>query len=438
MGILSNVWNAAKGQLANVVEWATMDDETIFYKWSNSEIKKGSKLIIRPGQDAIFLFQGKIEGIFTEEGEYDIASDIIPFLSTLAGFKFGFDSGLRAEVLFVNTREFTVNWGTQNAINLPVAGLPGGMPIRAFGKFATRVDDYTVLIEKVAGAQGSYTIGDIRGRISAVNDQLLMKWIVKEGKDMFNLQASAYDISAGIKEDLSKELGKIGMTVTDYSIQSVSYPDSVREMQEKAAGNAMVGDLNAYTSIAFADGLQNGTGGGAGASMAQMQMGMMMGQQMVNNMQQQYGQNPYGQAPYGQAPYGQAPYGQAPYGQAPYGQAPYGQPVQPAAPVQAAAEAVKEAVAEAAAPIEEAVAEAAAPIAEAAAEAAAPIEEAVAEAAAPIQEAVEEAAAPAEEIVEEVKAAVLPGYTGPFNFCPNCGTKTEGANFCPNCGTKLR
>jgi membrane protease subunit (stomatin/prohibitin family) len=23
------------------------------------------------------------------------------------------------------------------------------------------------------------------------------------------------------------------------------------------------------------------------------------------------------------------------------------------------------------------------------------------------------------------------------NFCPNCGTKTNGANFCGNCGTKL-
>ena len=23
------------------------------------------------------------------------------------------------------------------------------------------------------------------------------------------------------------------------------------------------------------------------------------------------------------------------------------------------------------------------------------------------------------------------------NFCPDCGTKTNGANFCPNCGRKL-
>ena len=96
------------GQFANVVEWEEFRDDMIFWKWSNREIKKGSKLIIRPGQDAIFLNNGRIEGIFKDDGEYDIESQIIPFLSTLKGFKFGFNSGMRAEVLFVNTKEFQV------------------------------------------------------------------------------------------------------------------------------------------------------------------------------------------------------------------------------------------------------------------------------------------------------------------------------------------
>lgn len=57
MGFFSN-------QLSNIVEWEQFRDDMIFWKWDNKEIKKGSKLIIRPGQDAIFMFNGKIEGIF--------------------------------------------------------------------------------------------------------------------------------------------------------------------------------------------------------------------------------------------------------------------------------------------------------------------------------------------------------------------------------------
>jgi membrane protease subunit (stomatin/prohibitin family) len=334
MGLFDGIKEKVKGQLANVVEWPDMDDDAIFYKWNNSELKKGSRLIIRPAQDAIFLYQGKVEGIFTDEGEYDIESQIIPFLSTLKGWKFGFDTGLRAEVLFINTREFNMNWGTKNALNLPVQGLPGGMPIRAFGMFTAKVGQYDVLIEKVAGVQSSFTVDDVSQRVGAINDQLLMKWILREGKDMFNIQANAYDISQGILEDLNKELGKFGMEATSYQIQSVSYPDSVREMQEKAAGNSMIGDVNQYTQIAFADSLgkEGGNGGGNTASqMAQMQMGMMFGQQMANNMQQQYQQPQYGQQPmYGQAPQYQQPYGQAPqqpqYAQQPQQAAPQMQP----------------------------------------------------------------------------------------------------------------
>ena len=109
-----------KNQLANVVEWEEYRDDVIFYKWNNSEIKKGSRLIIRPGQDAIFLYNGVTEGVFEKEGNYDIESDIMPFLSTLKGFKFGFNSGIRAEVIFINTKEFTMKWGTkQLSIFLP-------------------------------------------------------------------------------------------------------------------------------------------------------------------------------------------------------------------------------------------------------------------------------------------------------------------------------
>ena len=68
-------------QLANVVEWEEYRDDVIFWKWTNREIKKGSRLIIRPGQDAIFMYNGVIEGIFKDEGSFDIESDIIPFLS---------------------------------------------------------------------------------------------------------------------------------------------------------------------------------------------------------------------------------------------------------------------------------------------------------------------------------------------------------------------
>ncbi len=294
-----------RGQLANVVEWEEYRDDVLFWKWKEDEIKKGSKLIIRQGQDAIFMFNGKVEGVFRDEGSYDIESQIIPFLSTLKGFKFGFNSGMRAEVLFINTKEIGMKWGTKNAINLPAAGLPGGLPIRAFGTYNCYVADALLLIEKIAGVKQMVTIAEVKDRVDSMLSQLLMKWISREGKDMFNLQANAYDISKGICEDLDMELQKIGIGITDFAISSVSYPEEIAKMQEKAAAQSMVGDMAKYQQMAMLDAMANGSKGGNGGSVAsdmvQLQMGMMMGQQVMGQMAQMQG----GYAPQG----GQAPAG---------------------------------------------------------------------------------------------------------------------------------
>jgi membrane protease subunit (stomatin/prohibitin family) len=290
-----------RNQFANVVEWEEFRDDMIFWKWHNREIKKGSKLIIRPGQDAIFVNNGKIEGIFEAEGEYNIDSDIIPFLSTLKGFKFGFNSGMRVEVLFVNTKEFTVRWGTQNPILIPTPRLPGGMPVRANGTFQFKVNDYVTLIDKIAGVRDSYLVEDVKIRITAVLDQLLMKWISREGKDMFNLQANAFEIARGIREDLDMQLIGDGLTVTGFHVMSFNYPKEVQEMINKTASHEMIGDLSKYQQVSMTEGISSGKvqGGGAAADMAGMMMGMNLANEMLKNMNQVQKGTGGGQTPQG-------------------------------------------------------------------------------------------------------------------------------------------
>ena len=282
MGFFSSL----TGQLANVVEWEEWNEDTIFWKWKNREIKKGSKLIIRPGQDAIFLYNGKIEGIFKEDGEYDIESQIIPFLSTLKGFKFGFNSGMRAEVLFVNTKEFMIKWGTRNPINIPTPALPGGMPIRANGTITFKVNDYITLIDKIAGTKDIYKVENVKERITSVLDQLLMKWITREGKDMFNLQANAFDIAKGIQQDLNGEVLNNGLAITGFNVMSFNYPEEVQKMLEKTASHSMIGNLNTYTQVSMVDNMASGKvqSSGTASDMTGMMMGMKMAEQMMNSM----------------------------------------------------------------------------------------------------------------------------------------------------------
>ena len=162
------------------------------------------------------------------------------------------------------------------------------MPIRAFGTFNCKVADHAVLIDKIAGIRQQFTIDDVKERVGSMLDQLLMKWIVKEGKDMFNLQANAFDIAGGICEDLDMEMQKIGIGITGFVISSVSYPEEIQKMAEKVASQSMIGDMGRYQQVAMTDAVAKGggTAGNMAGAMAGMSMGMAMGQQMVNQMQQ--------------------------------------------------------------------------------------------------------------------------------------------------------
>jgi membrane protease subunit (stomatin/prohibitin family) len=279
MGLFGN-------QFSDVVEWDEFREDMIFWKWQNDEIKKGSRLIIRPGQDAIFINNGKIEGIFEDDGDYDIESEIVPFLSTLKGFRFGFNSGMRVEVLFVNTKEFTVRWGTQNPINIPAPQLPGGMPIRANGTFQFKVNDFTALIDKIAGVRDSYLVDDVKIRSTAILDQLLMKWITKEGQDMFNLQANAHEIGKGIQDDLNMELMDDGMKITGFQVMSFNYPKEIQDMINKSASHGMVGDISRYQQISVADAMGKSSGSNAASDMAGMMMGMNIAKEMMENQKE--------------------------------------------------------------------------------------------------------------------------------------------------------
>ncbi len=278
-------------QLANVVEWNEMRDDVIFWKWRNKELKKGSRIIIRPGQDAILFQNGIIEGIFTDSGSYDVETQIIPFLSTLKGFKFGFNSGLRAEVLFVNVREFLINWGTKSPINIMSPILPGGMPLRMRGTFTVKIQDYIKVIDKIAGISDQYTVDDIKARIMAILDNLLMKWITREGKDMFQLMSYADVIGGGIMQDLDKNLFDIGFTATSFNITNINYPEEIQKRIEQAAAMGMVNDVDKLQRVSMADAMAQGKGTAGGAEMMSMMMMQQMQQQQMQMQQQQQHQS---------------------------------------------------------------------------------------------------------------------------------------------------
>src|SRR5689334_21701218 len=114
------IWDKIASQLIEIIEWTEDGSDTMLWRFPvrGNEIQNGAQLVVREGQAAIFVNEGKLADVFTP-GTYTLTTQNLPILATLKGWKYGFNSPFKAEVYFVATTTFTdLKWGTQNPIML--------------------------------------------------------------------------------------------------------------------------------------------------------------------------------------------------------------------------------------------------------------------------------------------------------------------------------
>ena len=182
--------------------------------------------------------------MFEQPGNYDIASEIVPFLSTLKGvFQLRGDSGLRAEVYFVNAKELLLPWGTRQRIMIPTPEVPSGIPVGCNGNMVIEFRDYLMFIEKVAGVRQTYALSDISERIMGEIGPIISEAIL-DGQHTIGvnalcaLQRNNRKVSRHIQEELDKELFDFGFGVKDVNIMAFNYPEEVQKMAEKMAAQS--------------------------------------------------------------------------------------------------------------------------------------------------------------------------------------------------------
>jgi len=146
------LWDKIKGEFIDIVEWLDDTQDTLVYRFERygNEIKYDAKLTVREGQSAVFVNEGQLADVFPP-GMYSLTTKNLPILSTLKGWKHGFESPFKAEVYFVSTRQFTdLKWGTKNPVMLRDPEF-GPVRIRAFGTYALRVSDPAKFLREVVG-----------------------------------------------------------------------------------------------------------------------------------------------------------------------------------------------------------------------------------------------------------------------------------------------
>lgn len=286
-----------KEQLRSVIEWADPDPEMLFVRWTESgaELKNASKLIIGPGQGGIFVYEGKVEATIVDEGVVELATDNIPFWTTITKFMQNFESEHKVGIYFFRTAH-VVNrrWGTPSPIkyNDPVYKFPVGLG--AFGNYSVRITEPTAFFRNVVTGVAEYPIMELQKLFLSRITQPMSDFLAKSAFSFAEIDAHREEIAAAVTDGVRSIFTDLGFELLDFRIEGTNFDEAtegriakISDMSSDAQAAAAAGiDYAQWQQLqAMRDMAKNEGMGGLGMQMGMgMGLGKMFGQQMGDSL----------------------------------------------------------------------------------------------------------------------------------------------------------
>jgi len=300
MGLLG--W--MKRQLIDIIECTDQGTALVWrFPHHDNEVKNGAKLIVRPGQVAVFVHEGELGDVFAP-GTYTLSTQNIPVLTSLKSWKYGFDSPFRSEVYFVSTTNALANkWGTMNPITLRDADF-GMVRLRAYGMYAVKVNPDPESVKKffvdIVGTDSYVSIDEIEGHLRGLLVSAFTNALGNAKVPALDLAGNYDKIAAVCREQMEPMFSQNGLILNQFVIQNISLPPEVEKAIDTRASMGALGNMAQYTQYQAANAMresaQHGGGGGMANMAVEMSTGMAMGQMMAAQMQG-FGQPMQQQAP---------------------------------------------------------------------------------------------------------------------------------------------
>ncbi|MER3417306.1 MAG: antifreeze protein [Gemmataceae bacterium] len=282
------LWDKIRGEFIDIIEWTEpSQNEILAYRFPryNNEIKMGAQLVVREGQVAVFVNEGQLADQFGP-GTYTLETRNLPVLSTLRGWKYGFNSPFKAEVYFISMRQWTdLKWGTQNPI-LTRDPEFGPVRIRAFGTYAMRVQDPATFLRQLVVTDPSFETFEITKHLRNIIVSRFADALAQMRMPILDLAGNYEHLGQRALERIRPDLEQMGLALTQFLVENISLPPEVEEVLDKRTRMGVLGDLQRYaqyqTAEAIGEAARNPSGlAGMGAGIG---AGAAIGQQMAAHL----------------------------------------------------------------------------------------------------------------------------------------------------------
>lgn len=276
MGLFSFI----KKNMLKVIEWKDDSKDTLVYRFpvpDRYEIMKGSKLVVRESQVAIFVQEGQIADIFTA-GTHHLDTHNLPFLSKILSWKYAFETPYKGDIYYVNTKQFTgCRWGTTNPVLMRDDDF-GVIRLRGYGMYSFRVKNPETLLKEVFGTNRYYTVADIEDQLRNYIVSEVSDAIAESGIGALDLAGYYSELGGILLNRLTERFGALGLEVASITVENISLPENVEKSVDERSSLGILGDkMGVYTQKKAADAMEKAAENPAGSGLAGAGVGLGAG-----------------------------------------------------------------------------------------------------------------------------------------------------------------
>jgi len=277
------VFKFLASQFIEVIEWLDNTSNTMVYRFPvrGNEIKMGAQLTVRESQMAIFVNEGQIADVFSP-GRYELSTENMPILTKLKSWKYGFKSPFKAEVYFVNTKQFTdQKWGTSNPVMMRDQDF-GMIRLRGYGIYSYKVKDPVIFLKEVFGTNEEFDVETISKQLKKIIVSGLSDLLAESQIPALDFSMNYDELSEAGKQKFIPKFEEYGFELKSFYIENLSLPKEVEEAMDRRTSMGVLGNVDNYAKFQAADAIRDaaknegggfagaGVGLGAGAAMGQM------------------------------------------------------------------------------------------------------------------------------------------------------------------------
>ncbi|MCZ6602140.1 MAG: SPFH domain-containing protein [Planctomycetota bacterium] len=281
---------ALKDQFRSVIEWKDPDPEMLFERWTDhgDEIKNASKLIVGPGQGCIFVHEGQVQGVFTEEGVTKLKTANIPFWTNIVNFMQRFESHHKVGIYFFRSAHIlNSRWGTTSTIKYddPKYKFPVGLG--AHGNYSMRITEPDSFFREVVAGASTYAIRDLQSVLLSRITEPLSDYMATARFSYAEIDANREEIGQAMLQKLAVIFQTLGFAMLDFRIEGTHFDEETEKRIGRIADMSAEGQAAAAAGIDYVQMQQleamkeaaKNEGGMAGMGMS-MGTGLAFGQMM--------------------------------------------------------------------------------------------------------------------------------------------------------------